>query len=266
MKTTILAVLVVGASLTTTACTTSSPSIKDYQMMQAVYKSESTKDQQTIAALRGELDRVQRDLQTVQNTRAALEAKVADAVRRFEQQRDELTRAKDERTQFAQTGRQLAEELARARDERSQFSQTARQMAQQLAELERVRQSLADVARDQTRLQSLEATLEKQTKELSELKAKRATAVASSKKAPKAATAPGLSPDAAMPSASPVPGTPGGAPSASTSRTIIVKPGDTLHSLARKHSVAVAQLKDLNQLDGDRILAGQPLVIPDSVN
>jgi LysM repeat protein len=273
MKTAILTVFVLAASLTMTACTTSSPSIKDYQMMQAVYKSESAKDQQTIAGLRAELDRVQRDLQTVQNSRAALEAKVADAVRRFEQQRDELNRAKDERPQLAQTGRQLAEELARARDERAQFTQTARQLTQQVAELERLRQSLADVARDQTRMQTLEATLEKQSKELTELKTKRTAAAAPAKKSPKAAAVPGAAP--AISDGGPAPGAAGANPAPATSgataaalspRTIIVKPGDTLTALARKHGVAVAQLKDLNQLEGDRILIGQPLVIPDSVN
>jgi LysM repeat protein len=41
-----------------------------------------------------------------------------------------------------------------------------------------------------------------------------------------------------------------------------VKSGDTLEKIARKHDVSIEELKRANQLESDRILLGQDLVIP----
>jgi len=45
-------------------------------------------------------------------------------------------------------------------------------------------------------------------------------------------------------------------------RIIVVKPGDTLWSLARRYRVDLMELRTLNQLTTDRILAGQDLFLP----
>jgi len=45
-------------------------------------------------------------------------------------------------------------------------------------------------------------------------------------------------------------------------RIIVVKPGDTLWSLARRYRVDLMELRILNQLTTDRILAGQDLFLP----
>lgn len=45
-------------------------------------------------------------------------------------------------------------------------------------------------------------------------------------------------------------------------RKIVVKPGDTLWSLARRYRVDLMELRTLNLLTTDRILAGHDLFLP----
>lgn len=49
-------------------------------------------------------------------------------------------------------------------------------------------------------------------------------------------------------------------------RTHVVRPGDTLHSIARQNGITVGKLKTANGLRSDRILPGQPLRIPRSAS
>jgi LysM repeat protein len=48
-------------------------------------------------------------------------------------------------------------------------------------------------------------------------------------------------------------------------RTIVVRPGDTLYSLARQHGVSVAALAEHNRLMSNAIFAGQRLALPPSL-
>lgn len=48
-------------------------------------------------------------------------------------------------------------------------------------------------------------------------------------------------------------------------RTIVVRPGDTLYSLARHHRVSVAALAEHNRLTSNSIHAGQTLTLPPAV-
>lgn len=50
--------------------------------------------------------------------------------------------------------------------------------------------------------------------------------------------------------------------SASGQRMIVVRPGDTLYSLARHHGVSVAALAEYNRLTSNSIHAGQTLALP----
>jgi hypothetical protein len=45
-------------------------------------------------------------------------------------------------------------------------------------------------------------------------------------------------------------------------KSVTVEPGDTLATMARRHGVSVAALKQINGLSSDRLQAGQSLVIP----
>jgi LysM repeat protein len=44
--------------------------------------------------------------------------------------------------------------------------------------------------------------------------------------------------------------------------TYTVKSGDTLGTIAQRHGTSISQLRDLNQLKGDRIVIGQKLKLP----
>ncbi len=72
-----------------------------------------------------------------------------------------------------------------------------------------------------------------------------------------------------VPSSTPVPPTPTPAralapsPTRSTAQTYLVKPGDTLYSIARAHNVTIEALSKVNDLsDPKRLRAGQRLQIP----
>jgi LysM repeat protein len=273
MKTIFLIFLLLGLPLLVFGCA-SDPAKNDLKVMQTVYKQQSVKDQQTINDLRRDLESLQRDLKAADAARAASEGKLAEALRRVEQQRDELTRAKEERSQFvtqmttqlAPISRQLTEELARAREERAQFAQTMKQLAQHTVELERLRQNLAESGQN-PRLQSIETAVNKQNEAMAALQVSiqgiheslaEAQRKAEEKAQPQASAAPpsgkrkqtAVSKDKS---------------SAPPSRTIIVKAGDTLKSLAEKYEVTPAQLKEMNRLTTDDIKVGQSLTVP-SVN
>jgi LysM repeat protein len=280
-------ILVVG-------CATSDPVVNDYKMIQSVYKQQALKDQQTISDLRRNLDVVQRELKAAEGTRTASEGKLSEALRQVEQQRDELTRAKDERsqltsqqtTQMAPIIRQLTEELARAREERAQFAQTTRQFTQHMLELERLKQTLAEAGRD-PRLQSIETAITKQNDALTALQENvqgvrqsltevqrqaqqkaqpQASATPSSGKrkttnVPKDIPATPTDTLSAVPKDN-LPPAPKETLSATATRTVIVKAGDTLKSIGQKHGVSAAQLKELNRLDTDELKVGQSLMVP----
>ncbi len=46
--------------------------------------------------------------------------------------------------------------------------------------------------------------------------------------------------------------------------TVVVAPGDTLASIARRHGVSIGELMRANSLGSERIVAGQRLVIPNA--
>lgn len=56
-----------------------------------------------------------------------------------------------------------------------------------------------------------------------------------------------------------------GAPALSAAATYRVRAGDTLGSIASRHGVSVAALKQANRLGSDRILVGQKLTIPSDI-
>jgi predicted Zn-dependent protease len=45
-------------------------------------------------------------------------------------------------------------------------------------------------------------------------------------------------------------------------KSVKVRPGDSLSSLAKRHGVGVDRLKQLNNLRGSKVFAGQTLLVP----
>jgi septal ring factor EnvC (AmiA/AmiB activator) len=216
---------------------------RDFQVMQAAHDAESAQTQRTILDLRAEVQGLQRELGTSRVSLARLEGELRDARGRW---------AEAQRMMDAQR-----DELSRLREERERTAQAAREIEGQLVELGRLRQQTADAAREQPRMEALEAAVEKQARELADLKAR----------APKAS--PRFKPG--LPTAEPA-APPGGrldlnvsadVPPAPGFRTIVVRPGDTLWDLARLHRVKLAELKALNAITSDLIFPGQELLLPE---
>ncbi len=282
MKTASPLISLLSISLLLPACASSDPTVKDFKMMQSVYKNQALKDQQTISDLRRDFDAVQRELNTAMVTRAAVDVKLSEALRRVELQRDELTRVKDERTQLtsqqttqiAANVRQLTEEHARVREDLIQFAKTMKILTEHMGELERLKQALTEAGRD-TRFQSIEAALNKQNEVLAGLQVSiekvqgslvEAQLQAQEKPQPQVpATLPARKrKQTSVPKD--IPAAPEDIPVKPPTRTIIIKPGDSLKSLAQKYKVSSAYLKELNGLATDDIQVGQSFIVPSVKN
>jgi len=220
------------------------PSARDFQMMQASLKAESAQAQRTITDLRAEMQGVQRDLGAARAAQARLEGELREAQRRVQEAQRAL-----------ETQR---EELVRTREERDRLATIGRELQAQLVELGRLRQQVGEAGRDQSRLQAIEQAIERQTKELAELKS------AMQKLSPRAKQKP-TSARLAVPMYKDVSDqpAPSGESAESASRTVIVEQGDTLWGLARKHRVRLSELISVNALTSDLIRPGQELLLPE---
>ena len=235
----LLCALLLGAG-----CAGSQSSARDLQVIESASKAESMQAQRTIQDLHGEIQALQRDLGATRAAQARLEGELREAQQRVQDAQRQVDAQR--------------EELARVREERDRLVQTGREVQGQLVELGRLRQQVADAEGHQARLQAMEAAIEKQAKELADLKGRAQKAAAMVKAKP-------LTPELA------VSGTGGafdqpvstGASTMSSPRTIIVKRGDTLGDLARKHRVPLAELMAVNKLASDRIHPGQELILPE---
>ncbi len=209
----------------------------DPYSMPEVLKAEMQRAQQNMASLRAEIDRLQSDLAAARIARAQLEGSLRDAERRvgesrqvIEFQREELSRARNERERVLATGKDLQAQLT--------------SLQSQLAEQTRLQQQLvALVNRPQPK-------------------------PALSARARKAATPPpsaaretvngvplhvlALMPPPEPPAHAPTP-----------VKQLAVKKGDTLHSISRQYRVSLAELAALNHItEPDRLLVGQILQLP----
>jgi LysM repeat protein len=187
--------------------------------------------QRTILDLRIEIQNLQRELGVARAAQARLDG--------------ELKEAKHRVVEAQRMAEAQHEELAKVREEREKMAHAGRDVQGQLVELGRLRQQVADTTRDQTRIQALETALEKQSQEVSELKASVEKNLAKSKTKNANRT------------------TPTGVSNGSPPRKITVQPGDTLQDLARKHRVDPTELKTLNKLTTERLIPGQELLLPD---
>jgi len=208
---------------------------KDYMVINEALKEESLQAQRTAANLHVDVQTLQQQLGAMRAAQARLQGDFQDADRRLiESQRvADLQR----------------EEVNRAKVERDQALQASRQVQAQLSELERLRQQVADAEREQKRIKMLQASIKKLTKEVATLNTALRDSLARSKPAPAASIQ------------EPVDNLP--AEEMKRPRSIIVKAGDTLYSLAKKYAVALTELKILNRLTTDLILVGQALILPE---
>ena len=237
------AVLLLGF-LVGTGCAWTKTTARDVQVMEAANKAETIQSQRTILELRGEIHSLQRELGAARAAQARLEGALRESQRHV-----------------AEAQRQVdiqREELAKAREERDRMAQAGREAQGQLIELGRLRQQVADAERERDRLQVLESAVEKQAKDMADMKAAAQKSAARIKpKLPNAelVVPPRVSLDRTIST---------GVPTMSSPHTVIVQPGDTLWDLARKHRVNLLDLITINRLVSNRIMPGQELLLPDS--
>src|SRR2546425_805450 len=207
-------------------------------------KAESAQAQRTITDLRAEMQGVQRDLGAARAAQARLEGELREAQRRVQEAQRALEAQR--------------EELVRTREERDRLAAISRELQAQLVELGRLRQQVGEAGRDQSRLQAIEQAIERQTKELAELKSAMQKLSTRAKQKPTSARL-------AVPMYKDVSDQPAlsGESVRSASRTVIVERGDTLWGLARKHRVRLTELIAVNDLTSDLIRPGQELLLPE---
>jgi chromosome segregation ATPase len=140
-----------------TGCARTTLTAQDQELVQAALKAESAQTQRAMVDLRAEIQGLHKELGTARAAQARLEGELRESQRRL---------GDTQRVADAQR-----EDLARTREERDRQAQTGRDFQGQLAELTRLRQQVATAAvGDQKRLQDLEAALERQAKEIAELR------------------------------------------------------------------------------------------------
>jgi TolA-binding protein len=208
---------------------------KDYMVINEALKEESLQAQRAAANLHVDVQTLQQQLGSMRAAQARLQGDFQDADRRL---------AEAQRVADLQR-----EDVNRAKAERDQALQASRQLQGQLSELERLRQQVADAEREQKRIRTLQASIKKLTKEVANLNTALRDSLARSKPAPAVSTQ------------EPVDTSP--AEAMNRPRSIIIKAGDTLYSLAKKYAVALTELKILNRLTTDLILVGQALILPE---
>ena len=225
-------------------CAGPQPSARDLQVIESASKAESMQAQRTILDLHAEIQGLQRDLGAARAAQARLEGELREAQHRVQEAQHQVDAQR--------------EELTRVREERDRLAQTGREVQGQLVELGRLRQQAADAEGSQARLQAMEAAVEKQARELAELKAGAQKSAARLKRKLSTVELAVSSTEGALDR--PVST---GAPPSSSLRTVIVRPGDTLWDLARKHRVQLTELMTVNKLASDRIRPGQELILPE---
>jgi len=239
----VLGSVLLATLLAQQGCARSGPSAQDLQMLEAAGKAESQQAQRTIIELRGEAQGLQRELGAARASQARLEGELREAQRRV---------LEAQRTVDAQR-----EESARIREERDRLAQAGHDAQTQLVELGRLRQQTAEAGRDQTRIQTLETAIDRQTQEMADLKTVMQKIVIQSKTKLSVGrlTLP-ISQEVGDRASRP------GVTAAPALRTMRVQSGDTLWDLARKYRVDPLELKTRNNLATDRLVPGQELVLP----
>lgn len=207
------------------------PEVSDLQLTVETMKTAVRDAQRTVTELHAELEAHRKELAESQIARAQLEGRVREAERRVvearqvvELQRDELAAARNERERIARAGRQLQGRPKQLQKQRTDTS-TLQQGQADATPASMPSRSSANVSANRARM----------------------------KTAPES--------DAVEPSAEPA-SLPQTDALSSQLRTISVRSGDTLWSIARRYQVDLSELRLLNELADNRILPGQALWLP----
>ena len=209
------------AGLLLTGC--SSLSTNNYAIMHEALKEETAQAQRTAVSLHAEVQTLQEQLGASRAAHARTQGELRDSERRLiEAQR--IAELKQD-------------ELAKTRAASGQGEKTGDQVKLRVAD-----------DREQKRINMLETSIKKLTKEVATLN----TTLRDSGARPKPAATPTNELDGTLPPAQMKP-----------SHSLIVRAGDTLFSIARLYDIALADLKSLNRLATDRILVGQVLIVPE---
>lgn len=223
------------------------PEVVDLELTTDTLKASVRDAQRMVAELRTDLEARRRELAEAQVARAQLEGRVREAERRVIEARQviELQR----------------EELAAARTERERVSRSSLQLQSQMKQLQKQlsRTGKSDPVRDGEEgapLPSSGVTRKgqkalpvpaprSQTSEYQETLQMEATPAAVMQVPVNREPSPEVE------------------PLRTPARHVSVKPGDTLWRIAQKYRVNVEQLRRLNQLTDNKIVAGQALWLPD---
>jgi LysM repeat protein len=218
------------------------PEMSDLQLTVDTLKTSLRDAQRMVDELRVEVDARGQELADVQIARAQLEGRIQEAERRLTEarhvidlQREELSSARSEREQVGRTRAALQNQL--------------KQLQRQLSKVEKqVRGEVSPAAMVSPRdAQPEPATIVHQQDTLLAIQDEDIQVVSGAA--------------IQVSGASSVGEVPGGSQSATVPLRLhmVVKSGDTLWRIARRHHTSVSRLMALNALSGDRIQAGQAL-------
>jgi hypothetical protein len=220
------------------------PEVADLQVTADSLKTAVREAQRTVSDLRIELEDRRKELADAQVARAQMHGMLREAERRLlearhiiDLQREELASARVERERVAQSGRQLHSRL--------------RQLEKLLSQGNRPAGLTGDMAPAAytTRESAKEPTMPMQVSQ-----------GASSDSVLPTLTAEGFSiaerPGAMLEGQQDIRGR----------RTIVVREGETLWRLARRHKVGLEELRRINGLTSNRIVTGWTLRLPDSIS
>lgn len=205
------------------------PEVVDLQLTIDTLKTQVRDTQRTITELRTELEMRRQELADAQVARAQFEGRVREAERRVAEAKQviELQR----------------EELVVARAERERLSRSSLQLHSQL---KRLQKHLSKSGLSKDGIQDIVPAI----RDGYGRKAQKAAIVAT----PAALMGTLADPDDIADDFSHKEASP---------RTVFVKPGDTLWSLAKRHHVSLRQLREINQLSDTTIEIGQMLRLPE---
>ncbi|ALA59758.1 hypothetical protein NITMOv2_3366 [Nitrospira moscoviensis] len=213
------------------------PEVSDLQLTVDTLKTTIRDAQRTITELRAELDARRQELADVQIARAQMEGRLREAERRLAEARHVIDLQR--------------EELAGSRAERERVARTGAALHSQLKQLQK---QLSKVGK-----QSPESRPGIAPANLPGAGRRTAAAVKMEPSQPTESVAPAVVQPAFHQEESPV-----GAPArVAVPSRVLVKPGDTLWSLAQRHHVTVKRLMSLNGLADTRIEVGQALWLSD---
>ncbi|MDK2742961.1 MAG: LysM peptidoglycan-binding domain-containing protein [Nitrospira sp.] len=245
-RNTAVGILLLGIS----ACSSFEPLVEqetsDLQLTVDALKTSLNDAQRALVDLRVEVETRRQEFTDAQITRAQLEGRIREAERRLTEarhvidlQREELASSRTERDRARRTGAALQSQLKQLQKYQSKMGRhTAGEMPTAMAF---PRESQLELATMSLQEEALSDDIGESTGVISQpaIHLSRDSSV-------------GAVPSTARPS------------TMTTDLPVLIKPGDTLWSLAQRHRTSVKRLMEINALSNDHIQAGQVLWLTES--